>query len=140
LVNFPEPLLLSPGETFTDFVAKGKAKYYFYPFTRLKVSSNLVLALDKMGSGDSFMAGRVISNAYLPYLNWTYPNASRFDFISQSQASSNEVLEINATQLLRNCPGNTSSCALIIAIISNAPLGSKYSLTQMDLSNRIFPN
>lgn len=37
LVNFSEPLLLGPGDTFTDQVTKGKAKFYFLPYTRIQV-------------------------------------------------------------------------------------------------------
>lgn len=119
LVSFPEPLLLGPGDSFTDSVTKGKGKFYFLPYTRTQAPTTLVLALDKMGSGDSLIVGRRISNAYLAYSNWSYPNTTKYDYISQSQASSNEVLEISGASLSSNCLGN-ASCALIIGVFGNS--------------------
>ena len=83
---------------------------------------DMAIALNKV-SNDSFMAVRVISNAYLPYGSWSYPTPASNDAISRNPNQTYEILFITNATLLSKCPAGTS-CALLIGIFSNLPLAN----------------
>lgn len=72
--NISEPLLMIEGQYIKGKVNKGVANYFFLPFTR-NVTNNIVLALDKTNN-ETLLVARIITNAYLPYQKWTYPNGT----------------------------------------------------------------
>lgn len=78
--------------------------------------------MNKSNGVDSYIVGRIITNAYLPYQQWKYPTNTSYDFISKS-STNNEVIDLPRTNLTSKCPNNTS-CAVLISIIGNAPQGS----------------
>lgn len=137
--------MLRTNSRYRDIVNRGKGKYFYFPF--MKNSTNIddtVMVLEK-SNNDSILVARVITNAYLAYQNWSYPNITFNDFISNSSSVlTNEVLEIPVSYLRNRCPNN-SSCSLIVGVIGNGPNitsfnVSSFTLTLLDPGNRLQNN
>lgn len=69
-------------------------------------------------NNDSYIVGKVINNAYLPYNNWTYPNRTIFDFRVMNNRSSYEILELTSN-ITNRCLVN-ASCVLIVGVVGNS--------------------
>lgn len=135
-LNINEPLLLIEGQSINGKVNKGVANYFFLPFTK-NVTNNMVLALDKTNN-DTYLVARIITNAYLPYQKWSYPNRTLYDFISESFIGTNEVMEITLTTLQTRCLA-PSSCALLVGVVGGS-IASTYSLKLLENRYRLQSN
>ena len=104
------------------------------------LNNNFAFVLNKIND-DSMLVARVIPNGYLNYYNWSYPTNSSNDIISRSNKSNPiEILEISNATINTKCLTNTTSCVLIIGVISNAlsnTSSSSYELFFLSAKNRI---
>ncbi|CDW90748.1 UNKNOWN [Stylonychia lemnae] len=142
-INLPEaskrsidiPQLFRENEQLFGVVNNKKINYYFTPFMRGQLANSAVIL--KRGINDSTaLVGRVVNTGYLPYFNWSFPILTSNDFISRTNASSIELIDLNSQMLLSRCTPN-SSCILIIGVIGLTNQSSFYDIQFFSSSNRI---
>ena len=104
-----------------------------------KNSQEIVVAMTKQ-SNDTILVAKIISNAWLSYYNWTYPNVTSNDYISSTPTSNYEIIDILNSTMYTKCLTVNSSCAIVIGVIGNASIAnatSLFSLTYFNQSNRL---